>query len=574
MRIVPKPQKMTISEEFVSAKSFRLEACCEKCGKIFSAFDCDGEVLVKLEQVDYENSEKYEIKISGDGIFVKVAGHESAFRAVTTLKQIVAQSGEQLPVLEIEDEPSIKVRGYMLDISRGKIPSVEYVKQLCDLLADLKYNHLQLYMDSFVYEYKGFEEYWKDCQPLTEAEIKELVAYCKERFIELVPIQNSFGHMAAWTAKEEIAPLAITGKDGKPSQTLNPLLPETLEFLDRIYSGMMDAFDTDLFNIGMDETVDLGNEETKEECDKKGVGRVYTEYLNKVCDLVTNKYKKTPMFFDDIVFKHPEELANIPKNAVVMQWGYEGEQQFDRNCRLIKEHRLRFFVCPGTSMWGSITGRMNNAVINICTAAECGNYYGAEGFLLTEWGDDGHPQFPANTYFPLVYGGYVSWNCGNHRSEPAYAERRAALYDCRAYLDKFVYKCEGGKSLADIVYRMGNFYLQEDLLYFNGTELNQCFMHREPRTPERIAGFERVLKYMQGIRAELDGVKADATMLREITLNCDMVIMLANLVLDRADKQECERIFAEYRELWLQKNHEAGINLFPDLVKGWLEPTV
>ncbi|MBQ3099362.1 MAG: family 20 glycosylhydrolase [Clostridia bacterium] len=571
MRIVPRPQKMTISEDFITAKSFRLEACCEKGKKIFSAFDCGGDVCVKLEKAEYENAERYEIKIDEKGVSVKVASPEAAFRAATTLKQIVAQSGEKLPCLEIEDEPSIKVRGYMLDISRGKIPNVEYVKQLCDLLADLKYNHLQLYMDSFVYEYKGFEDYWKDCQPLTEAEIKELVAYCKERFIELVPIQNSFGHMAAWTAKEEIAPLAITGKDGKPSQTLNPLLPETLEFLDRIYSGMMDAFDTDLFNIGMDETVDLGNEETKEECDAKGVGRVYTEYLNKVCDLVTNKYKKTPMFFDDIVFKHPEELANIPKNAVVMQWGYEGEQQFDRNCRMIKEHGLRFFVCPGTSMWGSITGRMNNAVINICTAAECGNYYGAEGFLLTEWGDDGHPQFPANTYFPLVYGGYVSWNCGNHRSEPAYAERRAALYDCRAYLDKFVYKCEGEKSLADIVYRMGNFYLLEDLLYFNGTELNQCFMRREPITPERAAGFERVLKYMQGMRAELDGVKADETMLREVTLNCDMVIMLANLVLDRADKQECARILAEYRELWLQKNHEAGINLFPDLVKGWLE---
>jgi len=50
-----------------------------------------------------------------------------------------------------------------------------------------------------------------------------------------------------------------------------------------------------------------------------------------------------------------------------------------------------------------------------------------------------------------------------------------------------------------------------------------------------------------------------------------MVIMLCHLVLGRADKQECDRILAEYRELWLQKNHEAGSHLFPDLVKGWLE---
>ena len=570
MNLVPKPQKMTVTEEFLVADSFGVDACCATTAKIFASLNNGGDVTVKVEKAEYDNSEKYEIKISAEGVFVKVAGPEAAFRAFTTLKQIISQSGGKLPCLEIEDEPSIKVRGYMLDISRGKIPNLEYVKRLCDILCDLKYNHLQLYMDSFVYEYKGFEEYWKDTQPLTKAEIKELDAYCKERYIELVPIQNSFGHMAAWTAKEEIAPLAITGKDGKPSQTLNPLLPETLEFLDRIYSGMMDAFDTELFNIGMDETVDLGNEQTKEECDKKGVGRVYTEYLNKVCDLVTNKYHKTPMFFDDIVFKHPEELANIPKNAVVMQWGYEAEQQFDRNCRLIKEHGLRFFVCPGTSMWGSITGRMNNAVINICTAAECGNYYGAEGFLLTEWGDDGHPQFPANTYFPLVYGAYVSWNCGNHRSEPAYAERRAALNECKEYLDKVIYKTEGERSLADIVYRMGNFYLHEDRLYFNGTELNQCFMRRETPTPEMLVGIERVMEYMKGMRRELDGIVADEMTLREVTLNCDMVIMLASLVLGRADKAECERILAEYRELWLKDNHEAGSNLFPDLVRTWL----
>lgn len=571
MNLVPKPLKMTVSEEFLATDSFKVDACCETTAKIFSSLNNGGNVTVKVEKAEYDNSERYEIKIDKSGIFIKVAGAEAAFRAFTTLKQIIAQSDGRLPCLEIEDEPSIKVRGYMLDISRGKIPNPEYIKYLCDILADLKYNHLQLYMDSFVYEYKGFEEYWKDTQPLTEAEIKELDAYCKERFIELVPIQNSFAHMAAWTAKEEIAPLAITGKDGKPSQTLNPLLPESLELLDRIYAGMMDAFDTELFNIGMDEPFELGTEQTKEECDKKGVGRVYTEYLNKVCDLVTNKYHKTPMFFDDIVFKHPEELANIPKNAVVMQWGYEGEQQFDRNCRMIKEHGLRFFVCPGTSMWGSITGRMNNAVINICTAAECGNYYGAEGFLLTEWGDDGHPQFPANTYFPLVYGGYVSWNCGNHRSEPAYAERRAALYECKDYLDKFIYKTEGEKSLADIVYRMGNYYINEDRLYFNGTELNACFMRREEITPERLVGFERVLKYMQGMRAELESIKANTMMLREVILNCDMVIMLCNLVLGRADKSECDRIFAEYRALWLAKNHEAGINIFPDLVKSWLK---
>ena len=122
---------------------------------------------------------------------------------------------------------------------------------------------------------------------------------------------------------------------------------------------------------------------------------------------IDKKYNKTPMFWDDIVFKHPEQIDNIPKNAIVMHWGYETEHRFERNCRLINEKGLKFYVCPGTSMWGSFTGRTNNMYFNITNAVESGCEHGAEGFLLTEWGDGGHPQFPCVTYLPLVLSVYT-----------------------------------------------------------------------------------------------------------------------------------------------------------------------
>ncbi len=564
MILVPKPQKITVNEGVLEARSFKV--VCDSEIKFFDVFG-GGEVLLEVKKAEYDTAEKYSLSIDAEGVHIAYGDIAGAYRAATTLKQILA--ADKVDHLEIEDEPSIKNRGYMLDISRGKIPNLDYLKELVDILADLKYNQLQLYMDSFVYEYEGFEEYWKDTQPLTKAEIKELDAYCKDRFIQLVPIQNSFGHMAAWTAKEEIAPLAITGKDGKPSQTLNPLLPESLELMDKIYSGMLDAFSSDILNIGMDEPHELGMNETKEECEKKGVGRVYTEFLNKVIGLVSEKYGKKPMFFDDIVFKHPEELSNIPKNATVMQWGYEGEQHFDRNCALLKSHGLKFYVCPGTSMWGSLVGRMNNAIMNITAAAESGNYYGAEGFLLTEWGDDGHPQFPAITYLPLVVGGYASWNCGNHATEVFYGERRELLTTVKKYLDKFIYKVTGDKSLGDVVYRLGNAYILEELM-FNGTQTVQCITRRYDITPERTEGFERIRKFALEMREELDKVQADKTMLDEIKANCDILILVTSLLLGDKDEAECDRILGEYERLWKSKNHTVGIEIFPDIVKSWL----
>ena len=86
-----------------------------------------------------------------------------------------------------------------------------------------------------------------------------------------------------------------------------------------VYDGYFDAFSADTVNIGMDEPIEIRLNETKEICEKEGIGKVYADYLNKVCGLILEKYKKRPMFWDDIIFKHPEQLANIPKEAVLMQ---------------------------------------------------------------------------------------------------------------------------------------------------------------------------------------------------------------------------------------------------------------
>ena len=65
---------------------------------------------------------------------------------------------------------------------------------MIDILAELKYNQFQLYTEH-TFAYTNHEIVWKDYSPLTSQDILELDNYCKERYIELVPNQNSFGHM-------------------------------------------------------------------------------------------------------------------------------------------------------------------------------------------------------------------------------------------------------------------------------------------------------------------------------------------------------------------------------------------
>lgn len=277
------------------------------------------------------------------------------------------------------------------------------------------------------------------------------------------------------------------------------------------------------------------------------------------------------MFWDDIVFKHPKQLDHIPKGAIVMEWGYEGEHPFDRDCRILKEKGMRFYVCPGTSMWNSITGRNNNAIANIMSAAKNGSYYGAEGFLLTEWGDGGHPQFPAAAYFPLVLGGAVSWNCGNQNVELAYEEKRALIPDCKKYVDSVLYKVTGQRSLADIAFRMGNYYLLEDSLAFNGTELLFYVQNPDELTDEKKRGFKRVSAYMQTLRDEINDVKAEEMVLRELIISCDIVILIADYLCGKKNRMEFDRIMTEYKVLWNDRNHPIGNDIFENLLRKAIE---
>ena len=61
----------------------------------------------------------------------------------------------------------------MLDISRCKVPTMETIHELVDLLADLKYNELQLYVEH-IFAFEDHEEVWKEASPLTSEEVQTI----------------------------------------------------------------------------------------------------------------------------------------------------------------------------------------------------------------------------------------------------------------------------------------------------------------------------------------------------------------------------------------------------------------
>ena len=264
----------------------------------------------------------------------------------------------------------------MLDVSRDKVPTLDTLLKLVDMLADWKINHVELYTEH-TFAYLKHEAVWKDASPMTGEDILLLDKYCRERFIELTPNQNSFGHMHRWLINPEYKHLAESpdgfdtpwGTRFEGPFSLCPLDPGSLELLSGLYDELLPHFTSGLLNVGLDETFDLGQGRSREECERRGAGRVYLDFLLKIYDQITRHGHKM-LFWGDIILHHPELIAELPKDVVVLEWGYEADHPFKEHWGKFAATGLDFWVCPGTSSWNSIAGRSANCIGNLRNAAQ------------------------------------------------------------------------------------------------------------------------------------------------------------------------------------------------------------
>jgi hypothetical protein len=408
------------------------------------------EILINDDLITHPQGYRIIIKPSHISLIAKTP--QGLFYAVQTLKQLLRKYGENLPAVFIEDKPDFETRGFMLDISRDRVPKLETLKQLVKLLAELKYNQLQLYIEH-TFAYEKHEKVWKEYSPLTHQEVLELDKFCKEYFMELVPAQNTFGHMEKWLMHDEYKHLAECpngfvlpwGEFSGPF-SLSPAVPESLEFVESLLDELLPHFSSSKVNIGGDETFDLCLGRSKQLCEKNGKGRVYLNFLIGIYNIL-KKYGKTMMFWGDIIKNYPDLVEEIPEDAIALIWGYEENHPFEKECELFSSKGIPFYVCPGTSSWNSFVGRVDNALGNIKNAIYSGQKHGSLGFLLTDWGDNGHPQHPLISILPMVFAASIGWNCSAELSPD----------DLIKFTDLYIFKTND-ISLSKILYILGNIY--------------------------------------------------------------------------------------------------------------------
>ncbi len=516
--------------------------------------------------------EGYRLRIIPEGITIQGRDAAGVFYGVCTLIQLVQQAaGGVLPCLDIADWPDFPARGVMLDVSRDKVPTMETLFALVDRLASWKVNQVQLYTEH-TFAYRQHPEVWKDASPLTGAEILALDAYCRERFVELVPNQNSFGHMKPWLIHERYAHLAETHGTIKTPWgsytmqgpfSLAPEHPGSLELIRSLYDELLPHFTSRQINVGCDETIDLGQGASKAACEARGEGQVYFDFLMKIYQDVTRR-GYTMQFWGDIIIQHPELVPQLPRDVIALEWGYEFDHPFDEHGAQFAAAGVPFYVCPGTSTWNSLVGRTDNALGNLRNAAENGLKHGATGYLNTDWGDRGHWQYLPMSYLGFGVGAAYAWCLEANRE-----------LDVPQALSYFAFDDPSG-AMGQIAYDLGNVYQVPHVPRIHNSSvlfhLLQGMVADEERFKDvTVADFTTTADRIDAILAPLADVQmrcADADLIKREFANAGRLLRHACRRAQQLLRQETdntamladlEAAIAEHKALWLARNRPGGL---------------
>ncbi|HEY2581763.1 MAG TPA: family 20 glycosylhydrolase [Mucilaginibacter sp.] len=278
------------------------------------------------------------------------------------------------------------VKGFHLDL-RIQVMLMEGLKKLAVQLHNGGINTL-------IMEYEATYPFEKHAlipnrYAYSKAEIISFVKFCNQLHIDVIPLQQSFGHVEYILRHYRYAALREDQKDLSqvcPLQTT----ADSLLFSD-LYKELAATHNSKYIHIGCDETHLLGHCPL---CSKKvaeeGVSKLYIDYVRMLCNIVI-KLGKRPVLWADIALKYPDAIKELPKQTIFIDWNYGWDlNRFGEHQKLMES---------GFEIWGApaLRSHPDNYFLtqwekhfnNIRNFVPYGRKSGYKGMVMTSWSTSG-----------------------------------------------------------------------------------------------------------------------------------------------------------------------------------------
>ena len=223
----------------------------------------------------------------------------------------------------------------------------------------------------------------------TQQEIRDFVSYCNGMHVQVVPLQQSFGHVEYILRNNKYAALR---EDQKDFSQVCPSEPElNKQLFTQLYTELAATHTSPYIHIGGDETYLLGHcEKCKKRAAEIGLSKLYFDHVKMLCDIVVSLGKK-PVLWADIALKHPEYIKMLPRETVFIDWNYGWDlNRFGDHSKLLQS---------GYEIWGSPAIRSHPDTYaltdwqkhfnNIRDFLPLSRKLGYKGIIMTSWSTSG-----------------------------------------------------------------------------------------------------------------------------------------------------------------------------------------
>lgn len=275
--------------------------------------------------------ERYLLEVTPEGARLEAPTTVGALRGLETVLQLVESDsgGWYLPSVRIEDAPRFPWRGLLIDVGRHFEPA-EIIKRQLDGMAAVKLNVLHWHLSEdqgFRVESRRFpllHRKGSDGQFYTQAEIREIVTYARDRGIRVVPEFDMPGHSTAWFVgypryASAPGPYTLERRFGVFDPAFDPTREVVYSFLDGFLAEMSVLFPDRYWHIGGDEVAPRqwrDNPRIRAFMRARGFTdtAALQAYFNRRMSAILTRHGKRMVGWDEIF--HPD----LPTTTVVQSW--------------------------------------------------------------------------------------------------------------------------------------------------------------------------------------------------------------------------------------------------------------